>query len=122
MSNGMGNPGSDPMEPQVEPQVNDVPISVDAFINRLQQRYGKMVAELMQENAELGAGIGALRESNAEFRDRATGLEAAFRQQQDAIDELIKAIGEKDARIAELEAHIRDTMSTAEQAAVGIAE
>ena len=103
MSNGMGNPGSDPMEPQVEPQVNDVPISVDAFINRLQQRYGKMVAELMQENAELGAGIGALRESNAEFRDRATGLEAAFRQQQDAIDSLIGAIGEKDARIAELE-------------------
>ena len=67
----------DPMAPQPVQQVpNDVPISVDAFVARLQQRYGKMIAELMQENAEIGAGMTALREANLELRDQAAGLRA----------------------------------------------
>lgn len=99
MSNGMGNPG---MQPEVEPQVTDVPISVDGFVNRLQQRYGKMVAELMQENAELGAGVQALREANTEFRDRAVGLEMALQGAQASIEALQQALDQEQRRYADL--------------------
>lgn len=116
MSNGMGNPGMDPaMEPQVQPQMNDVPVSVDAFISRLQQRYGRMVAELMQENAELGAGVTALREARAEATDRVAGLESALASFQSIVEQ-------QQARIAELEQHIRETGSSTERAAAGIAD
>lgn len=114
MSNGMGNPGMDPaMEPQVQPQINDVPVSVDAFISRLQQRYSKMVAELMQENAELSAGIQALREARAEGADQVNGLQGALGQAGQIMEQ-------QQARIAELEQHIRDTASSAERAAAGV--
>lgn len=119
MSNGMSR---DPMEPQVESQAPDVPISVDAFVNRLQQRYGKMVAELMQENAELGAGIAALREAVAERNDQMAGMQAAFAANQTAVEGLLAESTRVTAQRDALEAEVTRLRSTWTPPTDGIAE
>jgi hypothetical protein len=77
------------MQPEQGTPAGNVPISVDAFMDRLQQRYGKMVAELMQENAELGAGLNATRQALVEAQERTAGQLAVYSDQASQLQSLM---------------------------------